>query len=390
MNRYRLSIKGKNPNSFLKMLVMKKVKLFNIVESEDEVKITVLEEDYRKIIEMKTSYRISIINHYGFLKLKHLIKKYKFILIFLLFTLFIIIFLSQLIFSIEVVHQKEEIRQLVLQDLKEFGLEKYKFRVSYEKKEEIRNKILEKEKDKLEWLEIDNIGTKYIVNVEERLTNQKNEDNYFRNIVAKKDSMIVKIEASAGEIIRKKYDYVKKGDVLISGTIMNRDREVAKVKADGKVLGEVWYKVGVSLPKRYHEEIRTGNTFKALTIRISNKRISLPIKDKNKSYETFDRVLLKSNFLPFKLVVEENYELKIIDKKFTTSNAEKEALKLAIKSLKTKLKDEDVILNKKVLKKTINNSTIIVDVFFKVQEDITDYVKISGELQEGEESENSN
>ena len=65
-------------------------------------------------------------------------------------------------------------------------------------------------------------------------------------------------------------------------------------------------------------------------------------------------------------------------------------MKLAIKSLKTKLKDEDVILNKKVLKKTINNSTIIVDVFFKVQEDITDYVKISGELQEGEESENSN
>ena len=287
-------------------------------------------------------------------------------------------------------HQKEEIRELILQDLKEFGLEKYRLKVSYKEKEKIKNKIMEKEKDKIEWIEIDNIGTKYIISVEERLLNKSTDDNHCRDIIAKKDGMILQIEAEQGEIVKKKYDYVKKGETIISGTIKNKDKEVSKTKATGKVLAEVWYKVEVNLPKTYHEEIRTGNTYKSLTLRLINKKISLPVKDKNKSYETSDKVLIENKLLPIKLVIEENYEVKIIDKKFNSDNADEEAIKVAIKSLQRKLKDDSVILDKKVLKKKVNNSTIIVDVFFKVKEDITDYLKISDQLQEGDQSEDSN
>lgn len=379
-NRYRIKITGKDPKYFLRHLIVKKIKLYNIVEDHDGISLTVDEVDYAKILKMKTSYNIQIINRFGVAKLRYLLLKYKYILSFLFLTLGLMIILSHFIFFIDVIHSKEEIRELVENDLKEFGISKYRFRVSYAKKEEIRNKILEKEKDKIEWLEIDRIGTRYIVNVEERLIKDNKVDNEVRDIVAKKDAMILNIEAETGEIVRKKYEYVRKGDTIVSGTIKNKEDEVSKVKAEGKVYGEVWYSVTVELPKKYYEEKKTGKTSKALTLRIANKKISVPFSKDNKSYISEDSPILENNLIPIKLVLETKHEIEIIDKEYNMDNSSSEAIKLATKKLEERLDEQSMILSKKVLKKTLKNSKIIVEIFFKVRENITDYKKISKEL----------
>lgn len=379
-NRYRIKITGKDPKYFLRHLIVKKIKLYNIIEDHDGISLTVDEVDYAKILKMKTSYNIKIINRFGVAKLRYLLLKYKYILSFLFLTLGLMIILSHFIFFIDVIHSKEEIRELVENDLKEFGISKYKLRVSYAKKEEIRNKILEKEKDKIEWLEIDRIGTRYIVNVEERLIKDNKVDNEVRDIVAKKDAMILNIEAETGEIVRKKYEYVRKGDTIVSGTIKNKEDEVSKVKAEGKVYGEVWYSVTVELPKKYYEEKKTGKTSKALTLRIANKKISVPFSKDNRSYISEDSPILENNLIPIKLVLETKHEIEIIDKEYNMDNSSSEAIKLATKKLEDRLDEQSMILSKKVLKKTLKNSKIIVEIFFKVRENITDYKKISKEL----------
>lgn len=379
-NRYRIKITGKDPKYFLRHLIVKKIKLYNIVEDHDGISLTVDEVDYAKILKMKTSYNIQIINRFGVAKLRYLLLKYKYILSFLFLTLGFMIILSHFIFFIDIIHSKEEIRELVENDLKEFGISKYRFRVSYAKKEEIRNKILEKEKDKIEWLEIDRIGTRYIVNVEERLIKDNKVDNEVRDIVAKKDAMILNIEAETGEIVRKKYEYVRKGDTIVSGTIKNKENEVSKVKAEGKVYGEVWYSVTVELPKKYYEEKKTGKTSKALTLRIANKKISVPFSKDNKSYISEDSPIIENNLIPIRLVLETKHEIEIIDKEYNMDNSSSEAIKLATKKLEDHLDEQSMILSKKVLKKTLKNSKIIVEIFFKVRENITDYKKISKEL----------
>lgn len=379
-NKYRIKITGKDPKYFLRHLIVKKIKLYNIIEDHDGISLTVDEVDYAKILKMKTSYNIKIVNRFGVAKLRYLLLKYKYILFFLFLTLGLMIILSHFIFFIDVIHSKEEMRELVENDLKEFGISKYKFRVSYAKKEEIRNKILEKEKDKIEWLEIDRIGTRYIVNVEERLIKDNKVDNEVRDIVAKKDAMILNIEAETGEIVRKKYEYVRKGDTIVSGTIKNKEDEVSKVKAEGKVYGEVWYSVTVELPKKYYEEKKTGKTSKALTLRIANKKISVPFSKDNKSYISEDSPILENNLIPIKLVLETKHEIEIIDKEYNMDNSSSEAIKLATKKLEERLDEQSMILSKKVLKKTLKNSKIIVEIFFKVRENITDYKKISKEL----------
>lgn len=379
-NKYRIKITGKDPKYFLRHLIVKKIKLYNIIEDHDGISLTVDEVDYAKILKMKTSYNIKIVNRFGVAKLRYLLLKYKYILFFLFLTLGLMIILSHFIFFIDVIHSKEEIRELVENDLKEFGISKYKFRVSYAKKEEIRNKILEKEKDKIEWLEIDRIGTRYIVNVEERLIKDNKVDNEVRDIVAKKDAMILNIEAETGEIVRKKYEYVRKGDTIVSGTIKNKEDEVSKVKAEGKVYGEVWYSVTVELPKKYYEEKKTGKTSKALTLRIANKKVSVPFSKDNKSYISEDSPILENNLIPIRLVLETKHEIEIIDKEYNMDNSSSEAIKLATKKLEDRLDEQSMILSKKVLKKTLKNSKIIVEIFFKVRENITDYKKISKEL----------
>lgn len=379
-NKYRIKITGKDPKYFLRHLIVKKIKLYNIIEDHDGISLTVDEVDYAKILKMKTSYNIKIINRFGVAKLRYLLLKYKYILSFLFLTLGLMIILSHFIFFIDVIHSKEEIRELVENDLKEFGISKYRFRVSYAKKEEIRNKILEKEKDKIEWLEIDRIGTRYIVNVEERLIKDNKVDNEVRDIVAKKDAMILNIEAETGEIVRKKYEYVRKGDTIVSGTIKNKEDEVSKVKAEGKVYGEVWYSVTVELPKKYYEEKKTGKTSKALTLRIANKKISVPFSKDNRSYISEDSPILENNLIPIKLVLETKHEIEIIDKEYNMDNSSSEAIKLATKKLEDRLDEQSMILSKKVLKKALKNSKIIVEIFFKVRENITDYKKISKEL----------
>ena len=379
-NKYRIKITGKDPKYFLRHLIVKKIKLYNIIEDHDGISLTVDEVDYAKILKMKTSYNIKIVNRFGVAKLRYLLLKYKYNIFFLFLTLGLMIILSHFIFFIDVIHSKEEMRELVENDLKEFGISKYKFRVSYAKKEEIRNKILEKEKDKIEWLEIDRIGTRYIVNVEERLIKDNKVDNEVRDIVAKKDAMILNIEAETGEIVRKKYEYVRNGDTIVSGTIKNKEDEVSKVKAEGKVYGEVWYSVTVELPKKYYEEKKTGKTSKALTLRIANKKISVPFSKDNRSYISEDSPILENNLIPIKLVLETKHEIEIIDKEYNMDNSSSEAIKLATKKLEDRLDEQSMILSKKVLKKALKNSKIIVEIFFKVRENITDYKKISKEL----------
>ena len=248
-NQIKLKVTGKNPNTYLKELIRENINLYNIKINNHFLEIIINQKDYEKVIKIKTSYKIEIIDYYGYSKIKHFFKQYcSFILIIGLCIIYINE-LSNRIFFIEVEHSNPNIIKIVKRDLKKYGIEKYKRKVSFQQKQKIKEKILEKEKDYLEWIEIEEIGTKYIVKVEQRKKNKTENKCLPRNIIAKKNAMIVEIKASSGEIVKKKLDYVEKGEVLISGFIHNKENIVEKKCSIGEVYGEVWYNVKVSLPK---------------------------------------------------------------------------------------------------------------------------------------------
>ena len=392
-NKYKLLIVGKNPKRFLDNLISLKISLYDVKLTDKELTIVVDLDDYDKISKLKTSYKIKVIDYYGLVKYENILKKYNVFFICLIIGLVLIKVLSSIVFDIDIEHPKSEIRELVLADLEEFGISKYHFKVSYDEKEKIIKKILHKETDRLEWLEIDSIGTKYVVKVEERIKNDPKIDNTFQHIVAKKDAMILQIEASSGEIKVSKNDYVKKGDILISGFITKDEEIKKKVKAVGTVYGEVWYQAEITLPKVYKEIKYTKNSKKRFQVKFLSHDFLLFDFKPYKTYESSNITLLENRLLPMSFNYSKVSETKKITKRYTGTKGEKEALKLAEKNLKKKLSVNDSIISKKVLKKTEKDSKIIIDIFFKVKEDITDTVNIDNidiTKQEGVKDESGN
>lgn len=382
-NRYRIVITGKRPDYFIRELIKRNVNIYDLVKEKNKLEIVVDRDGINKINSIKTSYKYKIVDRYGLIKVKYMLKKYAIFLICFGVGILINILLSRIIFDVDVIHSNSYIRELVYNDLASLGIRKFNFKVSYQRKEQIVKEILKRETNDIEWLEIEDVGTKYIVKVEQRKKNNKTKVCENKNIVAKKDAMILEILAEQGEVVTKKLDYVKKGDILISGVIHNKEDIVSKRCAEGKVFGEVWYQVHLEVPKRYEEVNVTGREKRQLEIGILDKRYTL--FNNFKTYKREEFSLIKSNLLPFSINYTKYLETNVKTFNYSIRDINSIALDMAQNKLLNKLGDEDTIISKKVLKKEEKESKILVDVFVKVKEDITDYKDIVIEEEKNEE-----
>lgn len=380
ISKIKLKITGRNPDYFLNLLINKGINIELIEKNRKYIVILVSSKDYDIIKSIKTSYKIRVLNVYGFLYMKYLLKTYSFFIFMFFICAGIIIFISNIILDVSVISSKSEIRKEILEDLKVRGISKYRLKVSYDERERIIGEILDEEKDSIEWLEIEEYGTKYIINVVERVKNNDSIECVPSNIVASRDAIVTDISATSGEVMTSINKSVKKGDILISGVIYNKD-DIKNIKcARGKVFGEVWYQVYVDLPLHYVEENVTGKVDKKLGIDF----FGYSSKSSFKTYKRKDINILNNKLLPIRLFYTEFLETSVTDIKFDINNVDKYAIDKAIIKLKDSLGDEDEILLKKNLKKEQKNSRIIVGVFFKVREDITEVQEINETLPIGE------
>lgn len=379
-NIIKIKIIGKNIERFLRRLSNHKIDLLEIKYCNyNEVIVKIYAKDYEQVEKLKTIYDIQILNSYGWLKIKQQLFSYKIFFFSLVVGACILLFLTQVITEVEVIHSDKDIRNLLLEEVEEYGIQKYHLKKSYEQIEQIKKEILENHKKELEWIEIINIGTKYQIKVEERKQNQKKEKLEKRNIVAKKPAILKKVEAKNGVITKEINHYVGKGDTVISGEIYLNEELKDVISADGKIFGEVWYKSSVEFPYLYYEENYTEKKKTVYQIRFLNWHFDLfnfhPFKQSKKR----NKILLQHLFLPFQFIKQEQEEVVVKDKIYTIDEAITEARKLAIKKMKEQLDKNEYIISTKDLKVSTKESKIRLDVFFTVYEDITAYQKIDEE-----------
>ena len=104
--------------------------------------------------------------------------------------LFLTNFFSNIIIKVNVVHSNKEIRDLVTKALDLEGIHIWSIKKDYNTLQNIKNKILNEYKDRLEWLEIENIGMSYVIRIEERIINNYEEENKYCHIIASKSGII--------------------------------------------------------------------------------------------------------------------------------------------------------------------------------------------------------
>ncbi len=374
MNSYVLiCITGKNPKLFFKRFILNKIPYSGYKEiSYHSIKLKISYQDYLKIKDKNSIYDVEIIKMYGVLKYVHFLKhNLQFILSFIL-SLILLWVINNIAFEVVIVHDDSDIRKLVSEELKSNNISKYKFIPSFNKRKKIIDKIIKENKNVIEWMEIERTGSKLTVKVTERKINKSEEKLENRHIVAKKSGIIIKVEASKGVIMKKKNDYVAKGDIIVSGDIIKDETVKGQVVAKGKVYAETWYRVKVEYPL-YYEEIKYLPEVKNNYIISFMGRDFALKKNYTSSYLEKKKTLIKDKVFPFAFSVEKQRKTKVEKQTLSKEEAIKKAEELAEEKIKAKLDTSEYIISRKTLNFSANDSKILVDVFFKVCEDITDY-----------------
>ncbi len=354
-----------NERFFLKCQEIQ-VFLYDVVEEKDRLKIKILEKDFKKLQKI-WFIKVKKVQDLGWKALKEKGKKYHIYLISLAIGLVFLYVISHIILSVEVIHSNQDIRFIVSNALNEKGIKKNTWKKDYQEIEKIKQEILDMYPEDLEWLEIETKGMKYIVRVEERKLEEEKNEPQACNVVASKDGIVKEMVYSSGEAAYKRNDSVKKGDILISGTI-KKDEETRKtVCATGSVYAEVWYEVSVSIPLTYETHEKTGKV--RWNIKAKNNGFNdFLFKSRLENYEEDATSLFTLFGTEFFFV--KQYETTVKELVMNESTALDKALKEVDEKISLTLDEKEEIIAKKVLKKEINNSTMNVEVFVSVLEQI--------------------
>ena len=350
-------------NRFINKCISNKIYLSNI-SYIDNNKITCIInlDDYKKIKRLNYYSKIKIVSYVGINKLKEMIKNNIFYIIIFILAFILIDIITSYIVDIEVIHSSSSIRKLIYKELDNNNVKKYSFAYDFNELEKIQDNILINNKDKLEWISITKDGMKYIIRCEERKIKEINKESGYRNIIAKKDAYITKIISTKGVNLVRSGEYVKKGDVLISGEIKLYEEVKGDTLATGYVYGNVWYDVEVSIPKEENKKEYTGKS--RFNININDK---IFFKNKYKYFSQENIREIKILGLKIKFYKEKEYGYK----KHILSDEEVE--NLVNDKIKEKFSNIGTISSQKVLKKEINNSTIDYRVFVICNELINEY-----------------
>ena len=376
-SKIKLSVKGKNLERFIRRLHHSGIELLELnYKNYHEVQILIYKKDYARVLELKTVYEISVLDASGMIRIRKVFFLNRFFIISILFGIAVLFLLSQMIFQVEIIHTNKELRTLLMKELNNYGIKELGFQKSFSEIEKIKEEILNKHKDTIEWLEIENVGVKYVIRVEARKIVDIKKDYQKQNVVASKSAIIRKVEAKNGVILRNVNDYVQAGDVVISGEISLNEQVLNTIKADGKVYGEVWYQTTTEYPFAYYESVLTGKKKNVYVIQIFDHEIELfnfsPFNDK----KTEDKIIFGHSFLPLRFVKQKQMELHVVEEMNTLEEAISKAEEAAIEKISSQLSDNETIISHKNLKVDIKKSKIVVDTFFTVYEDITSYREI--------------
>ncbi len=361
-----IKCKVRNKNRILVKLYKNRINVYDVYKKGDDLYLKVLESDYEKIKKQIVTAKFYYVTDTGMYRIKKRITPLKIFAIALF--LFCANFFSNVIVKVNVIHSNKEIRDLVSKALDNEGIHVWSFKKDYATLQGIKEKILNTYKDRLEWIEIESVGMTYVVRIEERIINHFNEENKFCHIIASKSGIMDSITSTKGEILVHEGQYVKEGDILISGEVKFNEEVKENVCASGQAYAEVWYETHVSLPVEYVIKERTGKKRWNLSFESDSGKYKI-LRSRLSTFETDSKVLFR--FFNFTFYLDTEYETLETKNQYNLESGTKMALELADEKIQTKFQEAEKIKMRKVLKNALNDSTIDVDVFYSVIENIS-------------------
>ncbi len=365
---------------FINKIKYVNIKILEIKYEQGYIYLKIDSKYLDKLNKYLISYKFSIVKEIGIFDILNKIKRNYIFCICLFIGVILFFIMSNMVVKINIIHENREIREIIKDELDEYGIKVLSFKKSYKKLDKIRQEILDKYPEKLDWMEFDVDGMIINVRIEERIITDTSKDDKVCNLVAAKSGIINDIKVEQGEVLVNINDYVNEGDILVTGVINYNEEMKRTTCASGEIYATTWYTIDVKIPFEYSEYVETGKK-KYNIVWENNQNKHQILRERFNSYNSYLKNILK--IFDFNLYVETEMETEKITKTYTEVEALEVGINKAIENVKIKLGEKDEIIDKKVLKKVVNNSTMDIEVFVIVKELISTQEEIIVNTEEG-------
>ncbi len=369
-------LKGRRIERLINLAVQKKMQVWNITRYDDQRgKINIRLEDFflLKPLLRETGCRMRILSRHGFpFFLTRVRERYAFFGGFLLFIVMLFL-LSNVIWSIEVVGNDKIGKYEVLQVAEKIGIQQGKFSFMLDEPDKIQAKLMENLPE-ASWVGFQIKGTKAQIRVVEKILPEKKEALGPRHLVAKKSAVISTIFAEEGKPVVRPDDFVKKGDILVSGLIGKEDSPNA-VAARGRVEGEVWYETEVIVPIQQKQATFIGEKHRNIYIVWGEHQLKiwgykeLPFQN----YEVKDQMWVirwKDKSFPLAWKTENLHAVETQEKQLDEKQAQEMAIQAARQDILSKMGNGGYIKEEKVLHLKRENDKVYIKMHVVAIEDI--------------------
>lgn len=366
-NKILIKIKC-DANELIKLSFIKNIELYNIRYYKNYIICSI---NYSDLENLNKFYKVKILKDYFPKTLLNIFKNNVKNFVLLVFALLLFLFLSNIIVNVNINSNNIELVKKLNKSLDNYKIKRLTLKKDFIEIQNIKNNILNEYKNELEWFEIEKIGMTYNIKLEERKIEENEHTIGNCNVVAISDGFVTKIISTNGINLVKNNSYVKEGDILISGHIALNEEDRADICAKGKVYAEKWYSVEISLPKKYYNK-EYSNKYR-YNILFENDNIDYKIfKSRLENYDT-DKLEIIS-LLNKKIYLLKEYEYVLKEYNYDENTLNNKIDELIKEKLELNLLDNEIILQKNILKKEENDSRIIIELFVTIEKLISKQV----------------
>jgi len=302
----KFSAHGGFRERFVNLCDLAKINVRSFSFNGDRLEGFVAAKDYKKLrsIGKKSGMKVSCVSKHGlpFFAFKN--KNRVGLLIGAVFFVVFMCIMSLFIWSVDTVGSENIGREEILQTAKELGLKEGAFCPKLDV-HELSDSLITKMNGRLLWAAVNISGSRAVIEVRDYI--QKPESQTFSdpcNIVADFDGLLLSLEVYNGTKANTEGNGVKKGDLLISGIVENRDFSSSFHEARGKVTALHSDSVTAFVPLESEHKVYIGEE-SVFSLSVFGLKIPLGFFKNGESFEEFEsekKLTLKSIELPFSVI----------------------------------------------------------------------------------------
>lgn len=347
-------VKGLKLERFINLAVVNNIYIWDIQKKDyTTIKAKIGLENFSRLREIvrKTDSTVTVASKHGFPFIIRNIKRRKLFYATLLSIFILVYIMSSFVWMIEIVGVKTVDSEKIMKQLYAEGLREGVFKGKLDKRH-IENRVLIAMPE-LSWIGIQIRGTKAVVEVvEKREEPQIISRSDACDIVAAKDGVISKILALNGDPMVKDGETVRKGQVLVTGTIVREGLEVRKVHSMAQISARTWYEAAEEIPLQQLEYKPTGRHATHYKLKILNREFSrnksINFKDYNEYVEEKNILSFGDYIFPVKLIEYRFEELEPVLKTVAVDEAKHRCEERLYAEIKLQIPEEAVIMNRKI------------------------------------------